>query len=125
VTVDIPNTITTTQAKAIASNSMQHDMMEDDSKPSATPGVISATMEEMLEMFSELDDDSKKALMHHAITSNKEDLQIRLMKLHESSGNNNSIAKLAKEIIKLTETYKVPELKFDEHVQQYRFNSQS
>jgi hypothetical protein len=116
---DIPNTITTTQMNVATSSSLQPDA------PNKTPGAISATMETMLEKFSELDEDSKKALMHHAITSNNEALQSRLMKLHESSGNNYSIAKLTKEIIKLAETYKVPELKFDEQAQRRRFNFHS
>lgn len=97
---------------------MQHDTTDDEAKPHATPGFISATMEAMLEQFSELDNESKKALMHHAVTSNNEALQHRLMKLCESSGNNHSIVKLTKEIIKLAKTYKVLELKFDEQAQQ-------
>lgn len=101
------------------------DVMDNDSKSSATPGNISATMEAMLEKFSKLDEDSKKALMHHAITLNNEALQSRMMKLHKSGGNNYSIVKLTKEIIKLAEMYKVPELKFDEQVQHCRFNFQS
>jgi hypothetical protein len=115
----VPNTILTPQMNVGNSSSLQPDV------PSQTPGIISATMESMLEKFSDLDDDSKKALMHHAITSNNEVLQSRLLKLRESNGNNYSIAKLTKEIIKLAETYKVPELKFDEQAQRRRFNFQS
>ncbi len=117
VIVDIPDTITTTQNNTVANSSIHQDVIDNDSKPHATSGNISATMEAMLEKFSELDDDSKKALMHHEITTNNETLQNRLMKLRESSGNNYNIAKLTKEIIKLAETYKVPELKFDEQAQ--------
>ncbi len=39
------------------------------------PGTISDTMEEMLMKYNYLDEESKKALMHHAITSNNETLQ--------------------------------------------------
>ncbi len=112
----IPNTVITPQMNIGSSSSLQPDV------PSKTPGTISATMESMLEKFSELDDDSKKALMHHAITSNNEALQSRLLKLCENSGNNYSIAKLTKEIIKLAETYKVPEFKFDKQAQHRRLN---
>jgi hypothetical protein len=82
-------------------------------------------METMLERYMELDGGHKKALMHHAITSNNETLLHYLMQLCKSNGNNYSIAKLTKEIIKLAETYKVPELKFDEQAQWHRFNFQT
>jgi hypothetical protein len=61
----------------------------------------------------------------HAITSNNETLQRRLMILRENQGNSGSISKLTKEIIKLADTYKVPELTFDEQAARRCFNFQT
>jgi hypothetical protein len=47
------------------------------------------------------------------------------MILRENQGNSGSISKLTKEIIKLADTYKVPELKFDEQAARRRFNFQT
>jgi hypothetical protein len=99
--------------------------IKEDSKPPSIPGTISTTMEAMLDKYEELDDDSKKALMHHAITSNNEVLQCRLMELCDNHSKNSSVAKLTKEIIKLAETYKVPELHFNEQASKRRFNYQN
>ncbi len=76
--------------------------------------TLNTTLETMLQKYNELDDDSKKMLTQHALMTDDADLQRRLMELRASQGNNTTLAKLTKEIIKLADTYKVPELKFDE-----------
>jgi hypothetical protein len=124
-TADVPMTITMPAKSNTGITSTKQEARVEDSKPSAITGVISATMETMLEKYIELDDESKKALMHHAITSNNEVLKHRLIQLRESYGNNNSIAKLTKEIIKLAENCKVPEHKFDEQAKRHRLNFQT
>jgi hypothetical protein len=77
-----------------------------DSKPSSNHGLISPTMEAMLEKYAKLDEESKKALKYHAISSNNEALKHRLMMLHDNQSKSGSITKLTKEIIKLAETLK-------------------
>jgi hypothetical protein len=80
-------------------------------------GEINHVMSAMLDRYNQLDDSSKQALMHQAISSNNEVLQSRLVMLRDADKKDGlSLAKLAKEIIKLADTYKVPELKFDEQV---------
>ncbi len=74
--------------KLDANSNDENMTSDDDTKPSATKGTISTTMEKMLEKYNELDEDSKKALMHHAITSNNETLQRRLMLLHDDQSKN-------------------------------------
>jgi chromosome segregation ATPase len=64
------------------------------------------TLETMLQKYNELDDDSKKMLTQHALMTDNADLQRRLMELRASQGNNTTLAKLTKEIIKLADTYK-------------------
>ncbi len=93
-------------------------------KPPVT-ATINKTLEEMLEKYDELDDDSKKMLTQHAITTDNADLQRRIMALRTHQGTNITLAKLTKEIIKLADTYKVPELRFDEQASKRRFNFQN
>jgi len=89
-------------------------------------GEINHVMSAMLDRYDKLDDTSKQALMHQAISSNNEVLQSRLMMLRDADKKDGlSLAKLTKEIIKLTDTYKVPELKFDEQVSEQRYNYQT
>jgi hypothetical protein len=83
--------------------------------PSTTPasGEISYTMSVMLEKYETLDEDSKSELLKYAISSGNENLQSRLLMLCQNK-TGTSLAKLTKELIKLADNYKVPELKFDE-----------
>lgn len=74
---------------------------------------LSYTMQTMLDKYDSLDDDSKNELFKYAISSGNENLQSRLLLLRQSKSGQ-SLAKLTKELIKLAESYKVPELKFDE-----------
>jgi hypothetical protein len=69
-----------------------------------------------------LDDDSKKALMTAAISTNNLDFQHALITLCQNQTNTGSLAKLAKELIKLADTYKVPELHFEEQAKRLRYN---
>jgi hypothetical protein len=64
--------------------------------------------------------------MHQVISSNNELLQSRLMMLRDADKKDGlSLAKLTKEIIKLADTYKVPELKFDEQASKQCYNYQT
>jgi hypothetical protein len=71
---------------------------------------LSSTLEMMLNTYNELDEDSRKMLIQHSITTNNTTLQQRLMELKATQGNKTSLAKLTKKIIKFADTYKVPEL---------------
>jgi hypothetical protein len=89
-------------------------------------GEINAVMSAMLDRYDQLDDSSKQALMHQAISSNNELLQSRLMLLRDADKKDRlSLAKLTKEIIKLADTYKVPELKLDEQASKRCYNYQT
>jgi hypothetical protein len=89
-------------------------------------GEINHVMSAMLDRYDQLDDSSKQALMHQAISSNNEVLQSRLMMLRDANKKDwLSLAKLTKEIIKLADTYKVPELKFDEQASKQCSNYQT
>jgi len=85
---------------------------------------LSYTMQTMLDKYDSLDDDSKNELFKYAISSGNENLQSRLLLLRQSKSGQ-SLAKLTKELIKLAESYKVPELKFDEQASKRRFNYQA
>jgi len=95
-------------------------------KPSTTPasGEISYTMSVMLEKYETLDEDSKNELLKYAISSGNENLQSHLLMLRQGKSGT-SLAKLTKELIKLADSYKVPELKFDEQASKRRFNYQA
>jgi hypothetical protein len=64
-------------------------------------------------------------LTQHVITTDNAVLQRRIMELREHQGNNTTLGKLTKEIIKLADMYKVPELRFDEQASKRRFNFQN
>jgi len=87
-------------------------------------GEISYTMKTMLEKYDTLDNDSKNELFRYAIASGNENLQSRLLMLRQSK-TGTSLAKLTKELIKLADSYKVLELKFDEQASKRRFNYQA
>jgi len=87
-------------------------------------GEISYTMKTMLEKYDTLDDDSKNELFRYAILTGNENLQSRLLMLRQNK-TGTSLAKLTKELIKLADSYKVPELKFDEQASKRRFNYQA
>jgi len=95
-------------------------------KPSTTPasGEISYTMSVMLEKYETLDEDSKNELLKYAISSGNENLQSHLLMLRQGKSGT-SLTKLTKELIKLADSYKVPELKFDEQASKRRFNYQA
>lgn len=105
-TIFLPNKYndTTTAAKQDGTKDDSKPSCMKDLKPSSIPGTISDTMEAMLECYNELDDNSKKALMHHAITTGNEALQRWLMLLCNDQSKHGSIAKLTKEIFKLADT---------------------
>jgi hypothetical protein len=87
----------------------------------ADPPGISSPIRDLLNVYHELDDDSKKALLSSAISTNNTQLQRAI--LEGTQGNTGtSLAKLTKELIKLAETYKVPELCFDEQANKWRYN---
>jgi hypothetical protein len=78
-------------------------------------GKINPVMSAMLDRYDQLNDSSKQAFMHQVISSNNEVLQSRLMMLRDADKKDElSLAKLTGEILKLVDTNKVPELKFNE-----------
>jgi hypothetical protein len=87
-------------------------------------GKISYTMSVMLEKYETLDKDSKNELLKYAISAGNENLQSRLLMLRQGKSGT-SLAKLTKELIKLADSYKIPELKFDEQASKRRFNYQA
>jgi len=89
----------------------------------ANQGDISYTMQTLLDKYKSLDEDSKNELFKYAISSGNENLQSRLLMLRQNKAGT-SLAKLTKELIKLADSYKVPELKFDEQASKQRFNYQ-
>jgi hypothetical protein len=75
---------------------------------------IPSPLHALLDTCDEFDGDSKKALMTTAITSNNTALQHELLHLQGSKESNaDSQAKLAKELMKLADLYKLTELQFD------------
>jgi hypothetical protein len=87
-------------------------------------GEISYTMKVMLDKYDTLDEDSKNELFRYAISSGNENLQSCLLMLRQSK-TGTSLAKLTKELIKLADSYNIPELKFDEQASKRRFNYQA
>jgi acetolactate synthase small subunit len=74
---------------------------------------ITHTMNALIEKYEMLDKDSRNELLKYAITSCNEILQSHLLMLCQSK-TGTSLAKLTKGLIKLADSYKVLELKFDE-----------
>ena len=70
-------------------------------------------MNALLEKYETLDKGSRNELLKFAISSGNENLQSRLLMLRQNK-TGTSLAKLTKELIKLADSYKVLELKFDE-----------
>jgi len=76
---------------------------------------ISSPIQKMLNNYENLDDDTKKHLFQNALLTNNDALQRELMNLQQNkiSSSVSLQAKLAKELMKISETYKIPELTFD------------
>jgi hypothetical protein len=85
------------------------------------PGEISYTMNALLEIYETLDEDSKNELLKYAISSGNENLQSCLLMLHQNK-TGTSLAKLTKDLIKLADSYEVPDLKFDKQASKQQFN---
>jgi hypothetical protein len=83
---------------------------------------VSSPIRALLDTYHDLDDDSKKALMTTVISTNNVDLQRALITLRQDQNNSGRLANLAKELIKLADTYKVPELCFEEQAKKRRYN---
>ena len=99
------------------SGSNQRDVMN-------SKNHISSPIQKLLTNYDTLDEDSKTNLFHMAILNNNKTLQSELFKLQQTKGNNwaSMQAKLAKELIKLADTYKVPELTLDTKATKCRTN---
>jgi hypothetical protein len=71
-----------------------------------------------------LDEETKKHLFQNALLTNNDALQRELMNLqHNKTSSSISLqAKLAKELKKISETYKIPELCFDSKAKMRRSN---
>ena len=94
-------------------------------KNEATSSGISSPIKKLLDSYNDLDEHSKQALLLTAISSGNVELQRTLFALRDDDKNTNnpgSLAKLSKELIKLADTYKVPELKFEEQATKQRYN---
>jgi hypothetical protein len=100
------------------------NVIQDITTAAPVHGEISYTMNAMLEKYETLDEDSKNELLKYAISTGKEHLQSRLLMLRQGKSGT-SLAKLTKELIKLAESYNVPELKFDEQASKRRLNYQA
>ncbi len=100
------------------------NVIQDITTAAPVHGEISYTMNAMLEKYETLDEDSKNELLKYAISTGKEHLQSRLLMLRQGKSGT-SLAKLTKELIKLAESYNVPELKFDEQASKRGFNYQA
>jgi hypothetical protein len=85
---------------------------------------ISSPIQKLLINYTNLDEDSRKNLFQLALLSNNEPLQRALIDLQQTQGKGSSSyqAKLAKELIKLAQTYKVAELPFDNQATKRRMN---
>jgi hypothetical protein len=85
---------------------------------------ISSPVKQLLTNYDTLDDDSKKNLFQMAMLTNNEPLQRAIIDLQQMKGKNSSSsqAKLAKELTKLAQTYKVSELVFDTRATKRRTN---
>jgi len=72
----------------------------------------------------QMDEDTKKHLFQNALLTNNDALQRELMNLqHNKISSSISLqAKLAKELMKISETYKIPELAFDSKAKMHRSN---
>jgi hypothetical protein len=95
------------------------------SQQHTTSTDISSPVKRLLDKYYSLDDSSKQALWNSAMTTNNIALQHALFKLQDDVKNRNNPvnqAKLANELIKLADTYKMPELKFDEQAKKHRYN---
>ncbi len=69
-----------------ALDSLQENQLES----SLSAPSITSPMKKLLETYHELDEDSKKALLTSAITSNNTDLQWAILQLRDSKKNNNN-----------------------------------
>ena len=77
------------------------------------PTGITSPVKKLLDLYEELDDTNRQALWISALATNNVDLQCALFALRDNKKNaynRGTQAKLAKELIKLAVTYKVPEL---------------
>jgi hypothetical protein len=85
---------------------------------------ISSPIQKMLNNYENLDDDTKKHLFQNALLTNNDALQRELMNLQQNkiSSSVSLQAKLAKELMKISETYKIPELTFDTKAKTRRSN---
>jgi hypothetical protein len=81
---------------------------------------ITSPIKSLLDAYHDLDEESRKALVTTAISSNNLDLQRALINLRQNRNNPGSLAKLAKDLIKLADIYKVPKLRFDEQAKKRR-----
>jgi hypothetical protein len=93
-------------------------------KPDDTSHRISSPIQKLLDNYDTLDDDNKKSLFQLAMTTENPELQRTILHLRESKMTHLTSlqAKLAKELITLSEKYKVPELTFDTKATKRRAN---
>jgi len=88
--------------------------------PSSTS--LTTPIKNLIANYDSLNDATKKALLWVALSSNNYELQRELFSKNGLVTNNNMSkqAKLAKELIKLANTYNAPKLKFSEQATKHR-----
>jgi len=98
--------------------------MSQNSAPTVSTNRISSPIQKMLSNCKTLDEETKKHLFQNALLTNNDALQRELMNLqHNKTSSSISLqAKLAKELKKISETYKIPELCFDSKAKMRRSN---
>jgi hypothetical protein len=94
------------------------------SAPTVSTNRVSSPIQKMLSNYENLDEETKKHLFQNALLTNNDALQRELMNLqHNKTSSSISLqAKLAKELKKISETYKIPELCFDSKAKMRRSN---
>jgi len=112
------------QGRMIKSLKQQREEMKNSQLLEHSSQRISSPIQALLNTYKYLDDDAKKNLMHTAMLSNNEMLQRELFKIQQSKPITGLSlqAKLAKELIKLAETYKISELVFETKATKRRSN---
>jgi hypothetical protein len=118
-----------TQERNLFRQELEKNKKETISKHQSTASTIpsihpssSSPIKKLLANYDLLNDDTKKEVLAAALTSNNIDFQRKVFskKGLAKSDESTKQAKLAKELIKLANTYKVPELKFSDQASKRR-----
>jgi hypothetical protein len=87
---------------------------------------ISSPVQGLLNRFHNLNKDIKQALVSMALSSNNKILQQEILQhTNDKTATRTQPVKLAKDLIKLADTYNIPELQFSEQAAKRRYNYNS